>query len=269
MLTPRKQFKVPVYAECISPDRFSGRAIEEVSSFTVWEGNKLRHLEDLFQIRCDKEYPEPCIIQIYGDLDKVRMVGAKMTNGQIFIEGNIGMRLGEMMVGGEIIVMGDADSWVGCMMMGGRIEIFGSADDHVGSTLRGEVNGMRGGTIVVHGNAGNEVGRNMMGGFIRIMGNVGEFAGANMKDGSILVGGDCGGRAGANMLNGRIIVCGYMPTVLPTFIIDSIRENVKIDGEVIQGPFYRFIGDIAEGGEGKLFVAKEKNPQLRSYEKYL
>ena len=50
-------------------------------------------------------------------------------------------------------------------------------------------------------------------------------------------------------------------------IID--KEKVKVDGEKILGPFYKFIGDVADNGKGKLFVNKEKNPYLVSYEKFL
>jgi formylmethanofuran dehydrogenase subunit C len=74
---------------------------------------------------------------------------------------------------------------------------------------------------------------------------------------------------GADMLGGKIIICGYVPSVLPTFTLDSLRLNVDVDGEKIDGPFYRFIGDIAEKGEGKIFISKLKNPHLSFYEKYL
>jgi len=90
-----------------------------------------------------------------------------------------------------------------------------------------------------------------------------------MKDGTILIQGDSEGRAGAEMIEGKIIVCGQIPSVLPTFTIDSISQSTKIDGEKIEGPFYRFIGDLAENGNGKLFVSKNKNLHLNFYEKYL
>jgi hypothetical protein len=44
---------------------------------------------------------------------------------------------------------------------------------------------------------------------------------------------------------------------------------VKVDGEKIEGPFYRFTGDLADNGKGKLFVSKAKNPYLSIYDKYL
>jgi hypothetical protein len=58
--------------------------------------------------------------------------------------------------------------------------------------------------------------------------------------------------------------------VLPTFTIDSIRPKVKIEeNQAIDGPFYVFLGDLVENGNGKLYICKEKNPQLHHYEKLL
>jgi hypothetical protein len=41
---------------------------------------------------------------------------------------------------------------------------------------------------------------------------------------------------------------------------------VRIDGEKLAGPFYLFIGDIAEEGEGKLYISKASNTHLKFYE---
>jgi formylmethanofuran dehydrogenase subunit C len=269
-LDPKHVFKVPVYTECISPDIFAGKTRDEICGLKVWEGNKKKNLSEVFNINEEAaDSAEKVVIQLVGDLRKVRMIGYMMTSGTVLIEGNIGMRLGEGMKGGEILVKGNVDSWVGCMMKEGRIEVSGSAGDYVGASNRGTTEGMTGGTILVHGDAGNEVGCYMKGGQIKVEGNIGEFAGVHMKDGTIIVGGDCKGRPGAEMFDGRIIICGHLPSVLPTFTIDGVRPNVKTDEQKIAGPFYRFIGDIVDEGKGKLFVAKNKNPHLSFYEKFL
>jgi formylmethanofuran dehydrogenase subunit C len=57
--------------------------------------------------------------------------------------------------------------------------------------------------------------------------------------------------------------------VLPTFAIDSVKKKVEVDGEEVQGPFYLFIGDIAEQGNGKLYIVQTRNKHLSRYEKYL
>jgi len=268
-VTPRYQFKVPVYAECISPNVFEGKGLEEISRLEVWEGNRRRRLNELFKLELVKDEEGELTINLVGNFSKVRGIGAKMSKGRIIVDGDAGMHLGEGMSGGEIIVNGSAGSWAGGSMRGGRIEIKGSAGDYIGAPYRGSNEGMKAGLIIVHGDAGREVGCLMRGGLVKIYGSVRHFVGINMVDGTIFVRGDCAGKAGAGMRNGRIIICGRIPSVLPTFTIDSIRPNVDVDGERIPGPFYRFIGDIADGGEGKLFVSKVTNPHLSRYEKYL
>ena len=106
-------------------------------------------------------------------------------------------------------------------------------------------------------------------GLIKIYGNAGQFAGMHMRNGTILIRGNSEGRAGAEMTGGRIIICGSIPSILPTFTIDSIRPRVKVDDEEVPGPFYMFIGDLTEGGDGRLYVSQTRNPQLGFYEKYL
>jgi len=244
--------------------------LKEIMELEVWEGNKKKALGELFQIQGETEDSQENItLQISGDLRKVRMIGANMTGGKILIKGDVGMHLGEKMEGGEIIVDGDADSWTGSMMTGGRIEVKGSVEDYLGAPYRGSRNGMKGGTIIVHGDVGNEAGCFMRGGVIKVYGDAKDFVGIHMTDGEILIMGDCQDRPGAEMLNGKIVICGHVSSILPTFTIEEIRKSVKVDGEKIEGPFYRFIGDIADQGKGKLYVSKERNPHLRFYEKYL
>jgi formylmethanofuran dehydrogenase subunit C len=72
------------------------------------------------------------------------------------------------------------------------------------------------------------------------------------------------------MTGGKIIVTGFLEEVMPTFTIDAVKPKVKVDDtETAAGPFYVFLGDLAENGSGKLFVSKATNPHLSMYEKYL
>ena len=50
-----------------------------------------------------------------------------MKTGEIVINGNVGMHLGDKMVGGKITVNGNAGQWVGGGMKNGLIEIHGDA----------------------------------------------------------------------------------------------------------------------------------------------
>jgi formylmethanofuran dehydrogenase subunit C len=92
-----------------------------------------------------------------------------------------------------------------------------------------------------------------------------------MIKGTIYVQKECGTRVGASMTGGKIIVSAAIEEVMPTFTVDSIKAKVKIDAnEKATGPFYVFLGDLAEHGKGKLYVSKEANPHLSAiYDKYL
>jgi len=269
-LHPKYSFKAPVEAECINPSLFAEKSIKEIGKLQIWEGNRKRTLSDLFKInRETTNPPEKVTIKIAGDVNKVRRIGSKMSTGEIIVNGNAGMHLGEEMKGGVIKVTGNADSWTGSMMKDGTIEILGDAGDYIGAPYRGSTQGMGGGIIIIHGNAGNEVGCYMKKGFIRIDGNIGQFVGIHMRNGTIQVKGNSEGRAGAQMLKGKIVISGCIPSILPSFTIDRITPTVKVGGEKVEGPFYRFIGDLAENGNGKLFVSKTKNPNLGVFEEYL
>jgi formylmethanofuran dehydrogenase subunit C len=267
-LTPLRKFQFPVMAECINPDVFQAKSSDEISVLGVWEGNKQRKLGDLFKIEENKsERPN---ITINGDASEVRRICMGMKDGEITINGNAGMHLGAKMTGGKITVHGDASGWAGAEMKGGTIEIHGNAGDYLASSYRGSSVGMHSGKIIVHGNIGSDAAVFMHGGIIKIYGDAGQFLGFRMHDGTVYVEKDTGTRVGACMIGGKIIVGGFLEEVMPTFTIDNIKPKVKVEeNESISGPFYVFLGDLAENGKGKLFVSKGRNPHLSSYEKYL
>jgi formylmethanofuran dehydrogenase subunit C len=268
VLTPLKKFQFPVYAECITPDVFQGKTAAEIAELPVYEGNKQKKLGDLFKI--EEDTAETPNITINGDVGEVRRIGMGMKNGEILINGNAGMHLGEKMAGGKITVNGDVGGWAGSDLKGGLIEIHGNASDYLASPYRGSSVGMHGGKIVVDGNVGSDSACYMHGGLIKIKGNTGQFLGFHMCDGTIQVGKNPGTRIGANMTGGKIVVLGFLEEVMPTFTIDNVKPKVKIDDtELATGPFYVFLGDLAEKGTGKIFVLKANNPHLNMYERFL
>jgi formylmethanofuran dehydrogenase subunit C len=269
-LRQKHSLKVPLNAKCMSPDVFAAKTIEEIKALKVWEGNKQRALSELFEIDGESApTPKEVSIRITGDLRKAKRIGEAMSDGETTIEGDVGLHLGEKMTGGRIAVFGNADSWLGAMMKGGSITVNGNAGDYVGAAYRGSNKGMQGGTIEIHGNVGNEAGCFMKQGLIKIGGGAGQFLGMHMRNGTIVVYGDSDERAGASMVGGKIVLLGSVASVLPTFCIDSIKKKVEVDGEEVQGPFYLFTGDIAEKGNGKLYVSQAKNQHLSYREKYL
>jgi formylmethanofuran dehydrogenase subunit C len=271
-LRPAKEFRFPVTAECISPDVFEGKSLSEIEALPVWEGNKQRKFGELFKVEeAEKgDQAEDTVIVIHGDVTKVRRIGARMTRGEITVNGNVGMHLGEGMKGGSITVQGNVEGWAGSMMKGGIIKVHGNAGDYMGAPYRGSNEGMHGGKIIVYGNVGNEAGAHMKKGTIKVYGNAGQFLGFRMRDGTIYVQKDSGDRAGACMVGGKIVIGGFIESVLPTFTIDSVKQKVKIEeNEAAERPFYLFLGDLSESSGGKLYVSKEKNPHLSHYERFL
>lgn len=269
IITPLREFKIPVTVECISPDFVAGKSLREIELTEVWEGNRRVKLGSLFKVRGETGgATKDCAIRIAGNASAARRIGYRMTDGSVEIDGDAGMYLGERMRGGSIVVAGNAGSWLGTEMRNGQIEVKGNAGDSIGGSIRGGTKGMRGGLITIHGDCGTEVGAWMRNGAIRIKGNCDLYAGIHMKNGTILVERNCTGRAGAFMTNGKIIVLGNIGGVLPSFQFEETRQNAKAGDEKIPGPFYVFGGDINEDGQGRLFARVPDNSDLKWNEKF-
>ncbi|MEY2653864.1 MAG: hypothetical protein RLZZ524_892 [Pseudomonadota bacterium] len=97
---------------------------------------------------------------------------------------------------------------IGEGMAGGRLVVHGDAGDHVGS-------GMTGGDLRVHGSVRDLAGCELAGGRLCIDGDVGEACGSprpghldGMKGGLLLIGGSAGARLADRMRRGTLIVAG-------------------------------------------------------------
>ena len=63
------------------------------------------------------------------------------------------------MRGGRLHILGDAGAYAGSRLAGGHLEIDGDAGDRLCGPLAGEMAGMSGGVVIVHGDAGARAGR--------------------------------------------------------------------------------------------------------------
>jgi formylmethanofuran dehydrogenase subunit C len=264
-----RNFDVPVQAACITPENFAGKTVAELVQLPVTEGNRNLTLGDLFKV---EETPDVTPdITCNGDFSRVKRIGQEMKAGEIVFNGDAGMHTGEKMAGGKITINGNTGGWSASQMRRGTFEVHGDAGDYLASPYRGSETGMRGGTIVVDGSVGSDSGCYMHGGVIKIGGNAGRFLGFRMSDGTIYVAKDCAYRLGPCMTGGKIIVAGVLEDILPSFTVDSVKPKAKVDDTTsVPGPFYVFLGDLAEQGNGKLFISKPNNPQLGPiYDKYL
>jgi len=244
-------------ADCINPDNFEGKTLEEIKKLDVFIGNTTDGLENYFDISEREINGEEGIrIVIEGDVSRVKRIGEKMTDGEIIIKGDAGVHLGNEMRGGRILVKGNVDSYVGTLIRGGRIIIEGNAGNFVGCCHRGDWRGMRDGEIIIKGNVGSNIGECMRGGLIKIEGDADQFVGIRMNGGTIIINGNTGGRLGAEMKSGMIIVNGIVEEMLPSFVERSEKRNIKINNETIKGKFIEYVGDLAEDGKGLIYVRK-------------
>jgi len=256
--------EVPLEAEVISPDFLHGKTANEVAELALFHGNNEVPLGSFFTVSCELENN---LVEIEGNLSKVKLLGHKMSSGRLVIKGNVGAHLGAEMTGGEILVEGDAGDWVGREISGGRITIKGDAGHLVGSAVRGSPTGMQGGEIIIHGNAKNEVGNGMRRGLIAIGGRSGDFTGVNMKAGTIFVFGKLGQRPGAGMVRGSIITTKpaellptftynttFQPSFLRNYLVYFRKLGFAIEKQHISGKYQRWSGDSLELNKGEILL---------------
>jgi formylmethanofuran dehydrogenase subunit C len=118
---------------------------------------------------------------------------------------------------------------------------------------------MKGGNILVKGNAGSDIGEYMIGGTITVMGNAninagihaGRAVGAKEPGGKIVIYGNSQGRVGAQMTRGTIYVLGSIETMMPA---SALNETQDVDFAGKKLPVKVYTGDRAEAGKGTLYV---------------
>jgi len=262
-LTLITQPSVPLEADVITPDRFIGKSNAEIAALPVQHGNQKIALGEFFAV--DGDGAEE--IEVAGELARVKLIGAVMTQGRITIHGNVGMHLGAGMRGGQIEAHGDVGDWAGAEMQGGQIRIHGNAGHGLGGAYRGSPKGMNRGLIIVDGNAGNEVGTVMRRGLIVVRGDSGDFTGRFMIAGTILVFGRLGERAGAGLKRGTIVTwqpakllptfryaCTYRPTFLGLILRELAGRGVELPADRADGCYRRYCGDLTALGKGEILV---------------
>ena len=254
---------VPIEADVLTPTRLAGLSLLEAAKLTVVHGNQPAELGEFFRVTGGAGGE----IHLTGDLSRVKLIGAGMTEGRIVVHGSAGMHLGAEMTGGEILVEGNAGDWVGPEMTGGRITVRGNAGHMVGAAYRGGKVGMRGGEIVIFGSSGNETGNGMRRGLIAVGGDAGDFTGVNLLAGTIVVLGRLGWRPGAGMRRGTIVSmhpvellptfsfsCTYCPVFLRLYLPYLRRLGLSVTDAQVQGFYQRWCGDAIELNRGEILL---------------
>jgi glutamate synthase domain-containing protein 3 len=113
--------------------------------------------------------------------------------------------------------------------------------------------GMKGGSLLLHGDAGDFAGWSMKGGKLTIKGSAKDYVGSHMSGGLIIIEGNAGNSLGDHLFGGRIVVKGdagsevgiteenhgfYTASTSEIFVrgkIGSITKGIPIYGRIYQG----------------------------------
>jgi formylmethanofuran dehydrogenase subunit C len=267
LLTYRAETNVPIEVEGLLPATLAHLSRAEIEKLPIWHGNQQQPLAEFFTVSGD---PSDNRLELAGNLSGVHRIGARMTAGEIHVQGNVGRHLGTEMHGGTIHVNGDAGDWVGAEMKAGLIHVCGSAGDQVASAYHGSPKGMTGGNVLIDGNIGHEAARAMRRGLLAVGGDCGDFAALNMFAGSLLVFGRCGARPAAGMNRGTVAIFGQAPPLLPTFALAGpcqppfmpiylrqLRDwGFAIPAEMFDSEFLLYHGDLVATGRGEILIRR-------------
>ncbi|WP_417745756.1 formylmethanofuran dehydrogenase subunit C [Rosistilla oblonga] len=267
----KRQPKVPLQADRLSPDGLSGLSHDAICTIEILHGRRRCRVDEFFEVQGEGADE----LQIEGDLRKVQQIGSGMTHGTIAIRGDVGIHLGASMSGGKITVDGDAGDWAGAEMVGGEIHIGGNAGDRIGGAYVGSLTGMKNGTILVGGTAGAEIGLRMRRGLIVVGGQAGELAGLQMKGGTIVLRGGAAARCGAWMRRGTIVSLQPVATLAthhystdynPTFLNLYARHlqgfGIEIPYRSEEGGYARYCGDGSVRGKGEILVWQPRDASV-------
>ena len=264
-LTLRQAPAVRVDLRGVLPAALAGLSAAQVGQVRVGHGNALVPLAEFFTIEAN-EKDDALVFE--GDLSRFDRVGWQMAGGRITVDGSAGHYAGGCMTSGELLVKGHVGLLAACEMAGGQFTVDGDAGDFAASTLPGSMDGMRGGTLIVKGNAGERFGDRMRRGTALVFGNVGDFAASRMVAGTIGIGGQAGAHVGYGMRRGSVVFAAAAPSIAATFVPALVEADVfwqllARDLARHGGPFERLpsraiarhLGDLAADGRGELILA--------------
>jgi formylmethanofuran dehydrogenase subunit C len=193
-------------------------------------------------------------------------VGKNMTLGTVTLENDAGAYLGFGLKNGTIHCKGSAKAFAACNMVSGLLKIDGNTGDFLGGASSGLRKGMRGGAVIVKGNAGDRVGDQMRRGLILIEGNVGDYCASRMIAGTIGVLGNVGEYACFNMKRGTLLLtkqpklhatiqdCGTHTLPFLNLMFKSFKPFNTEFSNIETSRVQRFVGDAACSGNGEILL---------------
>ena len=257
---------IPLELQGVTPCQLRDLSVSEIERVEIYHGKEIVSLAEFFKISGDLADEQ---MRFSGDLSGVHWIGSKMESGSITIMEDCGRHLGSEMTAGTITVQGSTSDWVGAEMRGGLIHIKGNAGHQVGAGYRGSSTGMNRGTILVHGDVGNELGLTMRRGLIAVAGKSGDLIGFNMRAGTIMLFGESGIRHGAAMRRGSIVfMSDSHPPLLPSFkyacryqpefmqlLLRKLKElGFPVPAGAFDSTYDLHHGDMIDGGRGEVLL---------------
>lgn len=252
----------------ITPAALAGLTAAQVAQVRVGHGNALQALGEFFKVEA-RGADDALVFE--GDLSRCDRIGWQLAGGRITVDGSAGHYTGGCMSAGELLVKGSAGLLAACEMTGGSLTVEGDVGDFAASTLPGSMDGMRGGSFIVKGNAGERFGDRMRRGTALVFGNAGDFLASRMVAGTIGIGGQAGAHVGYGMRRGSVVFASTQaaPQIATTFVpalVDAavfwqlLARDIACHG----GPFAglparrteRHLGDLATDGRGELILAR-------------
>ena len=189
---------------------------------------------------------------------------------RVAIEGDLRRAHGvaQGMSAGELIVDGAVGDDFAAGLRGGSIVVRGNAGDRVGGAAPGASKGMTGGEIIVTGSAGARAGERMRRGLIVVGGDAGDHAAHAIIAGTVVVLGRTGANAGRGNKRGSLVAvggievpatyryaCTFDPIYLRLLFTDlRRRHHLALDDGVIGGRYRRYCGDAGEPGKGEILA---------------
>jgi formylmethanofuran dehydrogenase subunit C len=243
-LTIKEQPPLYLEAEVFNPDALAGKKATEIADLPLAMGNTVQKVGDFFTVTGNggATAAETKII-VNGDLTKVKYIGAKMSAGEVVINGSADMYVGAWMTGGKIHAKGNIGHFAATAMKGGEILVEGNAGNYLAAAYRGDWRGMQGGRIHVKGNAGSDIGYFMMGGEIVIDGNVDVHVMTHADGGKTVIKGNAKSRLGGQMVRGEIYLFGSVDVMMPGY---KLIEDAELEVEGVKAKFAVYIGDLGE-----------------------
>ena len=126
----------------------------------------------------------------------------------VCIEGDLARfdRVAAFQSSGNLHVDGDVGDLLGCGMKGGIVIVGGNAGSRTAAAAPGSRTGMQGGRLEIQGDVGDELASRMRRGEVFIAGNAGDYVAGNLIAGTVMVAGSVGEQPAFGMRRGSLLL---------------------------------------------------------------